>query len=402
MKRAPTGKAKVEAVARPLPVQAAGSSTVLIVVSNCGSISHGTGFVVAVSDVGAEQGQRTHWVLTCAHVISQDPKATISVNGCGVSGEQIRVDTGLDLALLEVNGLKGLSPLRIAQNADHARSGWTHGSYYGFGHLYSTYYAGTYVDYDVKRSIALQSRNASTSVLGYEFVAKNPGDIAPGHSGSALLNTQGEVVAILTSKMRESDRAIALSILGARRVWPDLGSLFGIDMDGGEDHRLIANRPLTGNDLRALKLEKNAKYREQFLLSQRSITFSPPPAPTTTDPEDPNVGRFGKKAQDAGVRLKAVLQKRETTQSYFVFDLIVEPTAAQTTLSAAKFFLHPSFSPSVITIRKPDSKGRLVLADIVSYGVFHAGCQAIANGDEVLLELNIADLPGLPERFKSQ
>lgn len=133
---------------------------------------------------------------------------------------------------------------------------------------------------------------------------------------------------------------------------------------------------------------------------------APPAPPISAEPidrADLNKGRFGGSSEKNGLRFYGLYRDHETSQWSFAHDLVIERVDGKPLIGPARIVLHESFGKNQQEWRaEPDSKGRLVLTEISAYGVYTAGAvvKAPDTNEWVLLEYDVASLPGLPERFK--
>jgi hypothetical protein len=128
-------------------------------------------------------------------------------------------------------------------------------------------------------------------------------------------------------------------------------------------------------------------------------TAPPKPGPVV-DTEDPQKGRWGGRAERDGRMLSVRLLKM--SGSDFQFDIVVEAIDDTPLLGPVYFHLHDTFSPSRYAIHGI-SENRAVLDEVSAYGVFTIGAQVrTASHAWTSLELDLADLPDLPKRFKER
>jgi hypothetical protein len=136
------------------------------------------------------------------------------------------------------------------------------------------------------------------------------------------------------------------------------------------------------------------------VLEQTPIASSqrpPEPAPGP-DPEDPQKGRWGGLDTRNGRRVHAVIESVE--RKIFYFSVIVESIDGSALEAPVIFHMHPTFQRRVVTIRHIIEGRQARLHEWNAYGVFAIGVQVKdANGNWVSLELDLAQLPGLPKRF---
>jgi hypothetical protein len=125
----------------------------------------------------------------------------------------------------------------------------------------------------------------------------------------------------------------------------------------------------------------------------------PPAPPPGLDPDDPQKGRWGGKSEAGGVKLEAVLT--EVRRHLFYFDLVLSSTDEAPLGGPARFHLHPTYRPSIVTIRKVRPNRTLVLEEVDAHGTFTVGAEVKRPDSKVVsVELDLADLPDLPRRFR--
>jgi hypothetical protein len=125
----------------------------------------------------------------------------------------------------------------------------------------------------------------------------------------------------------------------------------------------------------------------------------PAPGPIL-DPEDPQKGRWGGASEQRGRRLSA--QLTDASRRLFSVDLTVSSTDGSILEGPVVFHLHDSFPKWIIHINKIRDGVRAVLEEVVAYGVFTVGAQVKdASGQWLGLELDLCDLAGLPDHFRS-
>lgn len=116
-----------------------------------------------------------------------------------------------------------------------------------------------------------------------------------------------------------------------------------------------------------------------------------------TNTEDRQKGRFGGKATVNNRRLSAEVSKLPTGM-FYDFTLTVESTSAEPPLAGeVTFFLHDSFTPSVVTV--PVQFGKAVFRSS-AYGAFTAG--AVCDDGNTLLELDLSEDQSFPKEFREK
>ncbi|MBX7156447.1 MAG: hypothetical protein K1X91_15940 [Bacteriodetes bacterium] len=134
----------------------------------------------------------------------------------------------------------------------------------------------------------------------------------------------------------------------------------------------------------------NQKEKDNKL---RSLAESYTPVSKTFD-SDPWFHKFGQASNVNGVTLSATVQS-ETSSLYKV---VITLTGDENNLpngSLAIIFIHPTFYRYKRYFRV---KNNMVQLTLYSVGSFTVG--ALVNGGDTKLELNLAELPGVPKKFK--
>jgi hypothetical protein len=109
--------------------------------------------------------------------------------------------------------------------------------------------------------------------------------------------------------------------------------------------------------------------------------------PAVTKANDPQKGRFGGSAKSNGRQLLAEVHPTEN-ENYFDIRLKVEPIENGESLTdEVLFFLHDSFSPSVIKVFPVDGK-YAEIKSLIAYGAFTIG--VVTDNGATMLELDLA------------
>ncbi|MEO6980417.1 MAG: pYEATS domain-containing protein, partial [Mucilaginibacter sp.] len=121
-----------------------------------------------------------------------------------------------------------------------------------------------------------------------------------------------------------------------------------------------------------------------------------------TVPDDPQKGRFGGESESNGRVLKASVVESKYIPEFYNLSIWVESTDKDKPLdSDVIFYLHDSFRPAVYTIKQEDFKDGIAIDDdLLSYGAFTVG--VVTDNGNTLLELDLADNPGFPEKFRKR
>jgi hypothetical protein len=118
-------------------------------------------------------------------------------------------------------------------------------------------------------------------------------------------------------------------------------------------------------------------------------------APPISDLEDPHKGQWGGLATRNDRELRA--EVRAVSDEWFDVRLEVVSTSTPPLAGTVTFHLHPTFVPPVREIEAVDGKASLKLG---AWGAFTVG--ALADGGRTRLELDLAELPDAPPRFKER
>lgn len=139
-------------------------------------LSHGTGMVIS------SEGH----ILTAAHVVSGLKTVQVQLHGGLTLEAQVeRIDESKDLALVKLPG-KGYTPLRLAETRPAVGS--------------EVYAVGTPLTEELAYSLTRGVVSAFRSEQGREFLQTDTA-VSPGNSGGPLLNAQGEVVGVVSTKV---------------------------------------------------------------------------------------------------------------------------------------------------------------------------------------------------------
>lgn len=112
------------------------------------------------------------------------------------------------------------------------------------------------------------------------------------------------------------------------------------------------------------------------------------------NPDDPQKGQWGGVAVSRDFVLEASVS--ELSPTWFEVRLAVKPLdSARPLTQPVTFHLHPTFQPSDRTVQPVDGEARLVLQ---GWGAFTVG--ASTSDGRVLLELDLAEVPGAPAWFR--
>jgi hypothetical protein len=114
--------------------------------------------------------------------------------------------------------------------------------------------------------------------------------------------------------------------------------------------------------------------------------------------DDPNKGRFGGAAVDAGLRFDASF-KPAKRRGWVIITCCVtaQPDVPMEVGALAVFFLHPTFSPSQVNVRFTGQRATL---SVEAWGAFTVGVWIPSA--RVELECDLAELPSVPSHIKAR
>ena len=139
---------------------------------------YGSGFVIS------EDG----YVLTNSHVVKNNKQVNIILqNGISFVGDVIRQDSGHDLALIKLNG-KGFKPLILSENYDNNKI------------AAEVYAVGTPADKSLSQTISKGIISGNRLINGITYLQTDV-SVSPGSSGGPLVNKDGVVIGVVTSKI---------------------------------------------------------------------------------------------------------------------------------------------------------------------------------------------------------
>ena len=126
------------------------------------------------------------------------------------------------------------------------------------------------------------------------------------------------------------------------------------------------------------------------------VTGLSPAAVRRFDPDDPQKYRWGEKSEREGWKLSAKVDP-DSSDQWFRVVLSVSGAAGKKLTSPVTFHLHDTFERSVREIKPKNGEAELKLW---SYGAFTVG--AVIVDDKVALELDLANLPDAPKKFRER
>jgi Trypsin-like peptidase domain/Effector-associated domain 1 len=198
----------------------------------------------------------------------------------------------------------------------------------------------------------------------------------PGSSGAPCFNIHWGLVAMHELRLAEQDpghqyeQGIAIAAIRDRLKRLGKAAAFGGEPPGSNDS----------------------------LSPARAHDSKPPEPGPVLYSYDLQKGRWGGLSARNGRQVTVELQ--EVMHTFFLFNVSVTSTDGSSLQGPVIFHLHDSYRPSVIRVSKINENKTAVLEKVSSYGVYTIGVQVKdAQGDWIGLELDLAKLDGLPDRF---
>ena len=159
--------------------------------------STGTGFVYKIDGDNA-------YVMTNQHVVDNADKITlITSNDEEIDGEVLGGDSYVDIAIIKIKKYDGIKALQLG-NSENAKLGdlvFTIGSPLGYeyrGSVSTGHLAGK------DRMVSVSTGNTSSSDWVMK-VLQTDAAINPGNSGGPLMNTNGEVIGVISMKFVQTE-----------------------------------------------------------------------------------------------------------------------------------------------------------------------------------------------------
>jgi len=186
-----------------------------------------------------------------------------------------------------------------------------------------------------------------------------------GMSGGPVHDSQGKVVAV--ARMLDIDKAQASAgKASASNTGKRLQTAYAILLtpDVMSMVRQLCN----------CELSEPAQQSGKAIVQQEAATppTPSPPLQSSLDANDIQKGRWGGRSEKGPFALRAVNVKKYSR--YFLFDVILEAGKGGRLIGPFIFYLHDSYRPGVIWVRKTDGK-RAGLFEIGSNGVYTIGVQ---------------------------
>jgi Trypsin-like peptidase domain len=136
------------------------------------------------------------------------------------------------------------------------------------------------------------------------------------------------------------------------------------------------------------KRSKSATQIKSLATKSKFTREVPPPLSESIAEDDIQKGRWGGKSKNGPFELH--IENVIEYARFFVFDAIVESHGEDRLVGPFVFYLHDTYSPSVIWVRKTDGK-RAGLFEIGANGVYTLGVQFLTDSGWKQLEYDLAD-----------
>jgi len=162
----------------------------------------GSGFIMS----------REGYILTNNHVVEEADQIKVKLsNGKEYEGKVVGRDPKTDLALVKIEGISDLQPLKLGNSEDLKVGSWVVAVGSPFG---------------LEQTVTAGIVSAKGRVIGsgpYDNFIQTDASINPGNSGGPLINTKGEVVGINTAIIAEGQGiGFAIPINMAKEIVPQL------------------------------------------------------------------------------------------------------------------------------------------------------------------------------------
>jgi S1-C subfamily serine protease len=233
-------------------------------------------------------------VLTNNHVINGTTglTATVVSNNKAYKAKWLGYDKGSDVAVIQLEGVSGLSPVPVGNSANVKVGDQVIGvgNADGTGHL--SYAAGTITN--LNQSITASDDGSGAAAERLTGMLQTSAHIIPGDSGGPLVNSDGKVIGMDTAASS-----------GSYSSGQDVGFAIPINHALTIAHRIIAGRPgpglqigtsgfvgvlvpSAGNGAQSYQPDPNVQLRQQRANEQRLGQVYP--APTTCVADDTSAG----------------------------------------------------------------------------------------------------------------
>ncbi len=232
-------------------------SAVLITSSVPDNNYFGTGFVIHQDEDGT-------YLLTCAHVV-QDVGGPDEVVAGGNKASIVAsgAEDGTDLAVLRTEGLRDKLPLPLNSKASRGQRFKTAGfQQYGW----STYLIRP-LDGVLGHQVEI-GRSQSSLAKAWDLKITDEYQLQPGYSGSPVVDEEGYVIAVVSTRQSEGTKGLAISVAALTKVWHDAPPNIISDNSGQASGLDIVSRRLTALSLFSpTPILGNLVGREQLIKS---------------------------------------------------------------------------------------------------------------------------------------
>lgn len=190
-------------------------SVLLITSSDSANTTFGTGFVIH-----RNADEQASYLLTCAHVVRDVGGATM-VCAAGRPATVVAYGdadgTGVDLAVVRVEGLPELPVLRLQAGAKEGEAFFATGF-----QVFRPNFLLRPINGTLGHRIELAGRDQAERTLAWDLSVTDSYFLQPGYSGSPVVrNGTDLVMAVVSSRIGDGQRGIAISIEGLKRIWAE-------------------------------------------------------------------------------------------------------------------------------------------------------------------------------------
>jgi F0F1-type ATP synthase membrane subunit b/b' len=152
-------------------------------------------------------------------------------------------------------------------------------------------------------------------------------------------------------------------------------------------------------DLQRSEQEEREVLNRYWTTLGISPDAAPAQLPARIVDNDVQNGRFGGMSERNNRKLDARVEE-SMFPGHYSLTIVVESVDGATLTDDVVLFLHQTFRPSVYIIPKEKFVNGKVIEEVLSYGAFTIG--VITDKGNTLLELNLAEVPSLPEDFRKK
>ena len=237
------------------------SSTFLIKSSSQNNRSFGTGFCIYKDDNGS-------FLLTAGHVVESCGRDSLLVESykarlLHISDEN---DT-IDLALIYVEGLTDIVPLKLSDEVAHKGDSFTVVGY----RPHKNEYAKEPLSGSIKKAYSIESKTYKRDI--YELSINKDDSIEQGYSGSAVVSSQtGLVIAVATDRKTNGKNAYATPATYLKSIWADMPDELFVDFQQLNPYKGLFHFTYEDRD-NYFGREKDSKEIAQIVKESRFFTL---------------------------------------------------------------------------------------------------------------------------------